>query len=67
MIERQRAWYRAEADSALERLRQEGVRISSPDKEPFRAAARTIYEDWSDRVGGMATIEAILDRVEDRR
>ena len=62
MILQQRAWYRAESDSALERLREAGVRINSPDRAPFRAAARVVYEEWADRVGGMETIEAILDR-----
>jgi len=61
MILQQRSWYRAEADSALERLREAGVRVSSPDREPFRAAARSLYEDWAHRVGGMDKIEAILD------
>jgi tripartite ATP-independent transporter DctP family solute receptor len=60
MILQQRAWYRAEADSALRRLGAAGVRISGPDREPFRAAARSVYEDWADRVGGMDKIEAIL-------
>jgi tripartite ATP-independent transporter DctP family solute receptor len=60
MILQQRAWYRAEADSALGRLRAEGVRISYPDREPFRRAARTVYEDWAPRVGGMGRIEEIL-------
>lgn len=60
MIVQQRAWYRAEAQAALDRLRAAGVTISSPDREPFRAAARGVYEAWADRVGGIETIEAIL-------
>jgi len=60
MIVQQRVWYRAEADAALERLRAAGVTISSPDREPFRAAAQSVYEEWADRVGGMARIEEIL-------
>ena len=59
MILRQRSWYRAEADSALVRLQEAGVRITAPDREPFRNAARGLYEEWADRVGGMARIEAI--------
>ncbi len=66
MIRQQRFWYRAEADSALTRLRDEGVRISSPDREPFRAAARVVYEDWADRVGGMDRIRAIIQQAEGR-
>ena len=61
MIVQQRAWYRAEADAALEQLREVGVTISSPDRGPFRAAARGVHEEWADRVGGMERIEAILD------
>ena len=60
MVLQQRSWYRAEADSALQRLREAGVRISSPDREPFRAAAQSVYEEWGHRVGGMDRIEAIL-------
>jgi TRAP-type C4-dicarboxylate transport system substrate-binding protein len=64
MILQQRAWYRAESDLALERLREAGVTISTPDTQPFRAAAQSVYEEWADRVGGMARIEAILGRGE---
>jgi tripartite ATP-independent transporter DctP family solute receptor len=60
MILQQRIWYRAETDSALERLRAAGVMVSTPDREPFRAAARTIYEEWAEEVGGMERIEEIL-------
>jgi tripartite ATP-independent transporter DctP family solute receptor len=60
MIVQQRDWYRAEADSALERLREAGVEISVPDKAAFRAAARGVYQEWADRVGGMDRIEQIL-------
>ena len=38
----------------------ENLTISNPDREPFRAAARSVYEEWADRVGGMAKIEEIL-------
>ncbi|MGD8329648.1 MAG: TRAP transporter substrate-binding protein [Acidobacteriota bacterium] len=60
MIVQQRAWYRAEAEAALERLRSAGVTISIPDREPFRAAAQDVYREWAERVGGMEAIEAIL-------
>ncbi len=67
MILQQRAWYRAEADSALQRLQEVGVKISNPDREPFRAAVRGVYDEWADHVGGMATIDAILDLGESER
>lgn len=60
MILQQRSWYRAEADSALVRLREAGVSVTTPDRGPFQTAARSLYEDWADRVGGMEKIEAIL-------
>ena len=60
MILQQRLWYREESDLALQRLEEAGVRISRPDRGPFRDAARSIYEDWAHEVGGMERIEAIL-------
>jgi TRAP-type C4-dicarboxylate transport system substrate-binding protein len=60
MILNERSWYRAEADSALERLREAGVTIITPDRGPFRDAARSLYEEWADRVGGIEKIETIL-------
>lgn len=57
----QRALYRAEADSALQQLRDAGVQVSFPDREPFRQAALAVYAAWADRVGGMHRIEQILD------
>jgi TRAP-type C4-dicarboxylate transport system substrate-binding protein len=60
MIAQQRTWYRAEADSALQRLLEAGVTISTPDREPFRSRARQVYEDWADKVGGLDKIEAVL-------
>jgi tripartite ATP-independent transporter DctP family solute receptor len=60
MISNERSWYRAEADSALERLREAGVTIITPDRGPFRDAARSLYEEWADRVGGIEIIETIL-------
>jgi TRAP-type C4-dicarboxylate transport system substrate-binding protein len=59
MILQQRVWYRAESEAALERLREAGVTVTEPDREPFRAAAQVVYEDWAHRVGGMERIEAI--------
>lgn len=64
MIRQQRSQYRAAAESALDRLQDAGVRISNPDRAPFRAAAEGVWTDWADRVGGMARIDAILDRGE---
>jgi TRAP-type C4-dicarboxylate transport system substrate-binding protein len=60
MIARERQWY-AEADAAaLSELEVSGVLITRPDRAPFRQAARQVYLDWADRVGGMPLIERIL-------
>jgi len=62
MIVEQRALYRAAANSALEDLHEAGVRVTYPDREPFREAARVVYSEWADRVGGLDRIEEILRR-----
>ena len=56
----QRALYRAEADSAFKRLQEAGVRVTYPDRDPFREAAREVYASWAARVGGMNLIEQIV-------
>jgi len=61
MVLQERAEYRAAADSALQELRAAGVTITRPDREPFRAAARAVYQEWAPRVGGMDRIQEILD------
>jgi len=61
MILQERAGYRAAADSAVQQLREAGVTITRPDREPFRAAAQTVYQEWAPRVGGMDRIQEILD------
>ncbi len=61
MIARQRQWYQEEDAAALEELRLAGVRITHPDRGPFRRAAREVYAEWAGRVGGMPLIQRILD------
>jgi tripartite ATP-independent transporter DctP family solute receptor len=52
----------AEADAAaLEELAASGVRITRPDRAPFRSAAGRVYMEWAERVGGMALIDRILN------
>ena len=61
MIARERRWY-GEADAAaLRELEASGVQITLPDRTPFRQAARRVYIEWADRVGGMELIERILN------
>jgi tripartite ATP-independent transporter DctP family solute receptor len=62
MILEQRALYRSAADSALAELRKVGVRVTYPDRRPFREAAREVYAAWAERVGGLVLIEEILGR-----
>jgi len=62
MIHQQRDLYRAAADSAFAELQEAGVQVTYPDREPFRAAARDLYAEWADKVGGMQLIDEILRR-----
>lgn len=61
MIIRERQWYREEDAAALKKLQEAGVRITYPDREPFRRAAQQVYDDWAARVGGMDLIDKILN------
>jgi len=61
MIARERQWYDEADSAALEELAAAGVRITHPDRTPFRQAARQVYIEWAERVGGMPLIERILN------
>jgi len=61
MTARQRQWYQEEDAAALKKLRRAGVRITQPDRGALRRAARAVYAEWADRVGGMPLIQRILD------
>ena len=61
MVLQERAGYRAAADSALQQLRAAGVTVTRPERGPFRAAARAVYQEWASTVGGMDRIEEILE------
>lgn len=60
MITSERRWYRANDESVLEKLKSEGVKMTYPDRQPFRDASRNVYQKWASRVGGMDLIERIL-------
>lgn len=61
MIARERQWYYEADSAALEELAAAGVQITHPDRTPFRQAARQVYIEWAERVGGMPLIERILN------
>jgi tripartite ATP-independent transporter DctP family solute receptor len=61
MIARERQWYEEAEAAALEELAAAGVRITHPDRSLFRRAARQVYIEWAERVGGMELIERILN------
>jgi len=60
MIARERLWYEETDAAALRDLEAVGVRITLPDRSPFRQAAQRVYIEWAERVGGMKLIERIL-------
>lgn len=51
-----------EADTAtLERLKKKGVVVDTADPTPFAEAARAVWKEFEDKVGGRAKIEAVLN------
>jgi tripartite ATP-independent transporter DctP family solute receptor len=50
-----------EADMVtLERLKKKGVVVDTADPAPFAEAARAVWKEFEDKVGGRARIEAVL-------
>ena len=60
MILKERQWYRENDAAVLAKLKEEGVQFTSPSRQPFAEASRTVYRDWADRIGGMDLIEKII-------
>ena len=61
IIAQERQWYSTNDIEFLENLKDEGVAVTSPEKEPFREASRKVYQTWADKIGGMDLIQKILD------
>ena len=61
IIAQERQQYSTNDIEFLENLKDEGVEVTSPEKEPFRKASRKVYQTWADKIGGMDLIQKILD------
>ena len=61
MIANERKWYRENDNEVLNRLKEEGVKMTHPDKKPFQEASQKVYEMWAEKVGGMELIKKILN------
>ena len=61
MIEKERELYTASEDECLGYLKDAGVQITEPDRQPFIDAAQKVYDDWADKVGGRDKIDAIIN------
>ncbi|HUU52108.1 MAG TPA: hypothetical protein VMW92_03690 [Candidatus Heimdallarchaeota archaeon] len=57
IIAQERQWYSANDIEFLESLKDEGVEVTFPEKEPFREASHKVYQTWADKVGGMDLIQ----------
>jgi len=55
----QREVFRAAEQETLERLKSKGVITGEADPAPFMAAARQVWEQFADEVGGMKLIERV--------
>lgn len=60
MIDKERELYTASEDECLGYLKDAGVEITEPDRQPFIDAAQKVYDDWADKVGGRDKIDAII-------
>lgn len=62
MIKSERDLYAKSEEEALEKLKNmDTVKITYPDRAPFKEAAQSVYEKWAEELGGMEKIEEILN------
>ena len=61
MIDEEWAAYAAGEDTSLETLKEKGISITTPDKEPFREASKTVWQEFADKYGGIDKIDEILN------
>jgi TRAP-type C4-dicarboxylate transport system substrate-binding protein len=57
----ERALYVKRDKELLSQLQADGVNVTYPDREPFIEAAKAVYDQWADKVGGSEKIQAIID------
>jgi len=56
----QRRTFREADQATLERLKKKGVVVETADPAPFSEAARAVWKEFEDKVGGRARIDAVL-------
>lgn len=57
----ERALYVKRDKELLTQLQADGVNVTYPDREPFIKAAKAVYDQWADKVGGSDKIQAIIN------
>lgn len=60
-VDEEWAGYEAAEATSLETLKANGIKITTPDKEPFREASKTVWSEFADKFGGMEKIDEILN------
>ncbi len=60
MIRKERQWYSESENNALQKLVEQGVKITTLDRKPFVEASQKVYKEWAEKVGGMDLIERII-------
>lgn len=60
-IKLEREMYNEYSENSLNLLKEEGINITYPNLEPFREAARKVYEKWADQVGGIEKIDEVIN------
>ena len=61
LVDYERELYTRIDEQRLEQLKEAGVGITYPDREPFLEASKPVYEKWAAQVGGWEKINAIIN------
>jgi TRAP-type C4-dicarboxylate transport system substrate-binding protein len=61
IVDFERDLYTRIDEQRLEQLKESGVNITYPEREPFLEASMPVYEKWAEQVGGWEKINSIID------
>ena len=59
LVDYERDLYTQIDEQRMEQLKEAGIHITYPDREPFLEAAKPVYEKWAEQVGGWGKINEI--------
>ena len=59
------SWIMEKESVLIDDLAKRGMEVIYPDLEPFRSVAKSVWEKYADRVGGMKRIERVVELQKD--